>query len=198
MAVTTQHITPRKLIVSMNITLDGFLSGLQCELDWHFNTWTTEMAEALSSQLQKVDTLLFGRTTYLAMANYWTSRAMAYGCPDEDKAFVEMMSRYKKIVFSSTLTGTHWNNSIIEKRGVADAVPLIKQQKGGSIMVYGSSRLVAALIEHNLADEFHLWLHPVTIGRGKPLFNGFKKRFMLISTQTFSSGVVLLVYKVIP
>jgi dihydrofolate reductase len=138
----------------MNVTLDGFLSGPGCELDWHFNTWSTEMAEALCDQLEKADTLLFGRVTYLAMATYWTSRAMDYSCPTEDRAYVDMMNRYKKIVFSNTLAATHWNNSVIATNPVIEEVPLIKQQEGGSIMVYGSGRLVSSLIKHNLADEF--------------------------------------------
>jgi dihydrofolate reductase len=179
----------------MNVTLDGFLSGPGCELDWHFNTWSTEMAEALCDQLEKADTLLFGRVTYLAMATYWTSRAMDYSCPTEDRAYVDMMNRYKKIVFSNTLAATHWNNSVIATNPVIEEVPLIKQQEGGSIMVYGSGRLVSSLIKHNLADEFHLWLHPVTIGCGKPLFTNIQKHFRLVSTQTFRSGVVLLIYR---
>ena len=180
----------------MNITLDGFLSGPNCELDWHFNTWSTEIAEALCCQLEKADTLLFGSITYRAMANYWTSRAMDYFCPTEDRAFADMMNRYKKIVFSNTLAGTHWNNSAIAKGPVPNVVQKIKQQEGASIMVYGSSKLVASLLEHNLADEFQLWLHPVTIGCGKPLFSNMQKHLRLVSTQTFRSGVVLLIYKV--
>ena len=61
----------RKLIVSMNITLDGFMSGPRCELDWHFKYWTAEMAEFMEQQLASADTILLGRLTYEAMANYW-------------------------------------------------------------------------------------------------------------------------------
>lgn len=190
-----KKIVQRKLVVSMNITLDGFLSGPACELDWHFNIWTTDMAEALCEQLAKADTLLFGRVTYVAMANYWTSRAMDLSCPDEDRAFVHMMNSYRKIVFTNTLTNSHWHNSRLVNRPLIEEVNQLKEQVGSDIMVYGSSRLVKALISLGAIDEFHLWVHPVTIGNGKPLFQNITQQLRLVSTQTFRSGVVLLVYR---
>ncbi len=68
----------RKLIVSMNVTLDGFLLGPNCELDWHFTYWTAEMAEALCEQLLKADTILLCRVTYLAMAKFWPAKATMF------------------------------------------------------------------------------------------------------------------------
>lgn len=72
----------RKLILSMNVTSDGYLSGPHCELDWHFNTWTTEMAECLADELNKADTILFGRITFNAMSAYWSNKGVdLYPCP---------------------------------------------------------------------------------------------------------------------
>lgn len=182
----------------MNVTLDGFLSGPDCELDWHFDRWTTDMAETLCGHLQKADALLFGRITYMAMAKYWTSRAMDFSCPDEDRAFVHMMNSYKKYVFTTTLTASLWNNSVVVNLPLEKKVRSLKKQEGSNIMVYGSSKLVHSLMSLKLVDEFHLWLHPVTIGSGKPLFKNVEQHMQLVTVQTFRSGVVLLIYKTAP
>ena len=90
----------------MNVTLDGFMSGPNCELDWHFRSWTSEMAESLCAELNEADTILLGRTTYLAMAQYWQSKALDLSFPREDLVFVDMMNSYTKIVISKTLSRT--------------------------------------------------------------------------------------------
>jgi dihydrofolate reductase len=188
----------RKLVVSMNITLDGYLSRPDCALDWHVNFWTTEMAEALGEKLQNADTLIFGRITYMAMAAYWRSRAMDFSCPTEDRALVHMMNNYLKYVFTNTLTTTYWENSVLINTSIARTVRSLKAQKGGNIIVYGSSQVVAELLRLNAVDEFHLWMHPVTIGSGKALFSNIQQQFRLVSAQTFRSGVVLLIYSTAP
>ena len=100
----------RKLIVSMNVTLDGFMSGLNCELDWHFDKWTTEMAERLGEQLSEADTIVLGRVTFNAMAKYWSFKATDLSLPREDIAFADMMNSYKKLVVSRTHTVVPGNN----------------------------------------------------------------------------------------
>ncbi|HEX3767650.1 MAG TPA: dihydrofolate reductase family protein, partial [Puia sp.] len=62
----------RKLIVSMNLSLDGYLSGPGGELDWHFEIWNESMGDKILERLEKTDTIILGRVTYEAMAKYWT------------------------------------------------------------------------------------------------------------------------------
>lgn len=187
----------RKLIVSMNLTLDGFMSGPNGELDWHFENWTTEMAEFLGDQLLNADTILLGRITYEAMAAYWSLKAEDYSAPVEDRAFAEMMNRYVKIVFSGTLTILPWQNTIRMEGDLKDKVTKLKQQQGKNIMVYGSTQLVNALITLNLVDEFQLWMYPIVLSHGKPLFKDVKQyqNLKLLEAKTFRSGVVTLFYK---
>ena len=101
----------RKLIVSMNITLDGFMAGPAGELDWHFLKWTEEMAEWLGIQLSMADTILLGRNTYDAMACYWPQQDNNLAIARDDIAFASMMNSYTKIVFSKTLKKLHWQNT---------------------------------------------------------------------------------------
>jgi len=181
----------------MNVTLDGFMSGPNCELDWHFKSWTAEMAESLGEQLEKADTILLGRVTYLAMAKYWPAKASNLSAAREDLAFIDMMNRYNKVVFSKTLTRTEWNNSTVIKKNLANEISKLKQQSGKNLIIYGSGKLVSALINLGLIDEYQLWVHPIVIGKGKPLFKTLPHRqhLELLKTKTFCSGVVLLFYK---
>lgn len=187
----------RKLIVSMNITLDGFMAGPDCELDWHFKSWNGEMAEAAAEQLSKADTILLGRITYRAMARYWPMQTVNILTPRGDIAFADMMNNYAKIVFTKTLKKPEWHNSRIVNKNIESEVEQMKKEDGKDMIVYGSGQLVSALIKANLVDEFHIWIHPVVIGKGKTLFRDLTKdlKFDLFKTKRFSSGVVLFYYE---
>lgn len=187
----------RRIIVSMNISLDGFIAGPDGELDWHFRSWTNEMAESLVEQLSRADTILLGGNTYSAMANYWPAVSTDLSFPREDIAFAEMMNNYTKIVFSNTLTTLCWNNSHLINGSVYKQVSKLKRGGGKDIIVYGSGRLVASLVKSGLIDEYILWIHPVILGRGKPLFKTLRCNLLmhLCKIQQYSSGVVSLCYK---
>jgi dihydrofolate reductase len=188
----------RKLIVSINVTLDGFMAGPNCELDWHFNSWTHDMAEALAGQLSRADTILLGRVTYGGMARHFASAPASLNTPREDIDFADMLNHYPKVVFSKTMETAHWNNSQIVKGNVKRAVTKLKAQPGREMIIYGSGKLVASLRKLELIDEYRIWVHPILLGSGKPLFanNHEKVHLALYKTETFSSGVVLLYYKV--
>ena len=187
----------RKLIVSMNVTMDGFMAGAHCELDWHFDYWDAEMAAALSNQLYGSDTILLGRITYQAMAGYWPAKALNPGCAGEDLAFAHMMNNYRKIVFSNTLTKTDWHNSTIINGNIAEETARLKQDKGKDIIVYGSGDIVAALVGAGLIDEYRLWIHPLILGKGRRLFRDLQDqiRMRLVSIKAFDSGVAILCYR---
>jgi dihydrofolate reductase len=188
----------RKIIVSVNVTLDGYMAGPNCELDWHFNSWNDEMAESITEQLSKADTILLGRVTYKGMAQHFTSAPVSLLTPREDLGFAEMLNHYPKIVFSKTLTTVVWNNSKIVKGNMAREVIKLKQQAGKDMIIYGSGQLVASLTKLGLIDEYRIWVHPVVLGDGKPLFKEVQQKLnlSLYKTQAFSSGVVILYYEV--
>jgi len=177
----------------MNVTLDGFMSGVNCELDWHFKCWNGEMAETACKQLSNADTILLGRVTYLAMARYWPFKAMSLCLPREDIDFAEMMNSYTKIVFSKTLSGVQWCNSRLVKDDMGGVVARLKKQPGRDMIIYGSGRVVSEMIRLGLVDEYQIWMHPVVLGKGKPLFKNLHLlNLNLLKVTTFSSGVVLL------
>jgi dihydrofolate reductase len=108
--------------------------------------------------------------------------------------FAHIWRDMPKIVFSRTLERADWNTTVV-RDVVADQVMELKAQPGGDL-VLGGAEIAAAFMRHNLIDEYRLYVHPVVIGRGKPLFpSGIKINLQLAETRTFGNGVVLLGYQ---
>lgn len=183
----------------MNVTLDGYMAGPNCELDWHFNLWDVEMMETLSEQLYAADTILLGRVTYNAMARFWPMKAKDLSGTKADIAFAEMMNKYTKIVFSKTLQEANWGNSRLIKQNLLKEVSQLKNQAGKDMIIFGSGKLSTALIKANLIDEYSIWVHPIILGKGKPFFKKLQDSLCieLAATQVFKSGVVILNYRTI-
>jgi dihydrofolate reductase len=177
----------RKIIVSNMVSLDGFFEGPNHELDWH--VVDEEFFAYAAEMLNSADTILFGRTTYHLMANYWPSAP-----PD---AIAEKMNTLPKIVFSSTLQHVEWSNSRLVKGNIAEEVSRLKQQSGKAMVVLGSATLASSLLQWGLVDEYRVILNPILIGRGKPLFPGITERVKLelVGTKSLGSGVVILTYR---
>jgi dihydrofolate reductase len=181
----------RKLIFQMMITLDGYFEGPHREIDWHnvdaeFNDYAIDL-------LNNVDVLLFGRVTYQLMASYWpTSAAMA-----NDPIVAEKMNSLSKIVFSKTLEKAEWNNTWLLRENVGEEITKLKKQQGKDIAIFGSSELALTLVRLGLIDEFRIFVNPVVLGSGKPVFKGIhdKLNLKLIESKTFRSGNVLLCYQ---
>ncbi|QEC40996.1 dihydrofolate reductase family protein [Pseudobacter ginsenosidimutans] len=192
----------RKVIVSMNITLDGYMAGPNGELDWHFECWDPQMGEQLARELSKADTILLGRVTYQAMAGFWPGKTSNPLCAREDYAYAVMMNHHQKAVFSRRLQKADWSNTIILKDEIEEGMLRLREESNGqnkNIIIYGSGRLVTALIKLEMIDEYQLWIHPVLIGKGKPFFGKYfdQQDLQLLSSTTFPSGVVLLHYQVL-
>lgn len=190
----------RKLIVSMNITLDGFIAGPQQELNWHCEKWCEEMSQCLTATLSKAHTILLGRCTYETMAAFWPTQTNCLHYPREDLAYAVLMNTIEKVVYSNTINASSWNNTKFITAPLAASIKRIKNLSdtaSGNIITYGSGKLVNRLMQLQLVDEYQLWLHPVMLGAGRPMFTSVKsyESLQLLSSKVFASGVVLLHYK---
>jgi dihydrofolate reductase len=187
----------RKLIVSMNLSLDGYLSGPHCELDWHFEKWNDAMGDQLLELLEKADSILLGRITYEAMARYWSEKPLQQDFPRKDLAIAERMESHAKIVFSKTTNRSRWSNTRFISADIKHEIQSLKQKKGKDILLFGSSTLVSTCIRYRLVDEYRLWIHPVILGKGKPLFTTREDRIgmKLKGSILFESGVYLFSYE---
>lgn len=181
----------------MNITLDGFMAAAHDALDWHFRFWNEEMAHAASVQLGNADTILLGRKTYQAMAEYWPAQLINPSHPREDVAYAEMINQCSKIVFSTSLHRASWRNTTLVHSNIKSTVLALKKGPGRDILVYGSGSIASLLMRQGLVDEYQLWVHPVWLGEGRPFPDrtSCQRPMEYTGRQKFSSGVVLFFYR---
>ena len=181
----------RKVIVSNLISLDGFIARPNGELDWFVTN--DEFFEDTPDQLDEADTLLFGRVTYESFASYWPTEMAAEQNPG---AIRDRMNNFQKVVFSTTLSEATWKNSRLVKSDLGAEVTRLKQQPGKDILIFGSGQIVAALTQLGLIDVYRIFLNPVILGSGIPMFAGVTKsvKLKLLLSKTLKSGVIALDY----
>jgi dihydrofolate reductase len=181
----------RKLLSFMVVTLDGYYEGPEGEFDWP--NVDDEFNEFAISQLNDIDTLVFGRATYEGMASYWPTPAAL----EDDPAITDRMNGIPKVVLSSTLGSADWENSTLVKGNAAEAIGELKQRPGKDLAMFGSPTLTASLIEQGLVDELRVMVQPILLGAGKSLFAALHQRVpvTLERTTVFRSGNVLLHYR---
>jgi dihydrofolate reductase len=182
----------RKLLSFMVVTLDGYYEGPNGEFDWP--NVDAEFNEFSISQLNDIETLLFGRVTYEGMASYWPTPAAL----EFDPVIAERMNNIHKVVFSKSLTEATWQNSTLTREDIGTAVPKLKEESGGgALAIFGSPTLTVSLLEAGLVDELRVMVMPILLGAGKSLFTGLRDRVhvKLGPTIVFSSGNVLLTYQ---
>ena len=184
-------------MLSTHVTLDGFMAGPKSELDWHFKNWNEEMEKYVNDQRSRFDTILVGRVTYQGMAKHWTAVAADPSARKQDIEFANWMNELPKVVFSKTLSTSEWNNSRIIKDNIAREISEMKLQPGKDMIMWGGVSIISTFIQLGLIDEYQIWVAPVVLGRGLPLFNNIKKSIdlKLLRTLQFSNSVILLSYK---
>ena len=188
----------RKLIVSEFVTLDGVMQapgGVDEDRDggfehggWTLPYWHDDIGKSFVALMKDVDAFLLGRRTYVTHAEAF--EPMPAGDP-----FGDLMNPPAKYVVSRTLKEPTWRNTTIIRDNVIDAVRALKAQPGKNILTDGSSQLVHTLLAHDLVDELHLLLYPLTLGGGKRvLAEGVHAKFNLLAATPYPSGVVGLHY----
>lgn len=178
----------RKVIASMMTTLDGYIEGVDQELDWM--TDHPDYDRYLDGMLAAADLVLLGRKAYETLASYWPGAEENPTRP-HDREFAKIMNRVQKIVFSRTLREASWRNTRIA-RDPREEIPQLKQQPGKHIMVFGGADFISSLQRAKLVDEYRLSAYPHALGAGRPLFHDVEK-FDLehLGTETFANGIVL-------
>ena len=180
----------------MHISLDGFVAGLNGEMDWI--KVNEEIFDYVGKRISESDTALYGRVTYQMMENYWPA---AGDGPDASKHDIEHSKWYKKahkIVLSNTVKETGLTNTTIISENLWDNINEIKQQAGKEILLFGSPAATHSLIQLNLIDGYWLFVNPIILGQGIPLFTDIKERIKLelLTTRQFTCGVTELNYTV--
>ncbi|ONI80339.1 pyrimidine reductase [Saccharothrix sp. ALI-22-I] len=175
----------RKIVAWLFITLDGVVESPE---KWVM--YNDEIGETIGADAEAADTLLLGRRTYEVFAASWPQRTI------EDDPFADWMNNTPKLVASTTLDSTDWQNTTVIKGDLAEELRALKAQPGRNILVNGSPTLVQWLLHNNLLDELRLFQHPIVAGGGKRLFtdSGKKMTLTLSHSHVLSTGVLDLTY----
>jgi dihydrofolate reductase len=184
----------RKIIVLSFITLDGVMQAPggpdeDTSGDFKYGGWTAPygdevFAKVLEKQMKPAD-LLLGRKTFEIFANYW---------PEHEDGWPGI-NDVTKYVMSGRMKKSDWKNSVF-LRSLAD-IKKLKSSEGSDIQVWGSGKLIQTLLRNDLVDEFCLKIFPLTLGKGKKLFDDgtIPAAFTLTESLVTPSGVIIANYQ---
>jgi dihydrofolate reductase len=198
----------RKIISFMHISLDGFVAGLNGEMDWI--KVDEEIFDFVGKRISEGDTAIYGRVTYQMMENYWPTAADKPAATRHDIEHSKWYSKVHKIVLSKTLSPDSYRetNTKIISDNLSDSINEIKQSPSSSggrgnkdILLFGSPTATHSLIQLNLIDGYWLFVNPIILGRGIPLFADInpdnyrdKIKLKLLTSRPFNCGVTELNY----
>ena len=184
----------RKLILSMQITLDGYVAGNNDEADWlisNDDSWSD-----LFKDLNSADTYLLGRKMYPIYSEYWQSVLHKPDSAPNELKFAKLADKTQHIVFSKGDFKPDWKNTRVAHDLQAE-VTRLKRENGKNIIAWGGADFAANLIELDLVDEYRFELNPTLLTNGKALFKNLEKRkkLTLIDSKTLKSDLIVLRYQ---
>ncbi|MEU1086706.1 dihydrofolate reductase family protein [Streptomyces sp. NPDC005576] len=183
----------RKLILSLSVSIDGFFEGPNHDIGW--SLVDDELHQHFNDELGKMGAFIHGRVTYELMAEFWPTADADPANAGPVAEFAAIWRDMPKYVYSRTLAEAEWGTLVREVD--PEAIRALKAEPGGDVVV-GGPMLADAFRRHGLIDEYRIYVHPVLIGRGTPLFRSTDTRtsLRLLETRRFGNGVVLLRYEV--
>ena len=178
----------KPLIVFSDVTVDGFMTGPDNDLD--FMVDDARLEDELTGELMSVaDTIVVGRNSFPDMAAHWTTA---------DGDLAAWMNATPKVVLSTDggFDIGAWENSTLAAGDGADRVRRLKASSGGALVTFGGVRTVRSLVAADLVDEYWLKFNPAIVGRGGSMFSDVVERraLTLRSARSFPSGAVALIY----
>ncbi len=186
----------RKIIVSEHVTLDGFVAGTNGEMDWI--QLDDEMFKMVNEFTITADTALYGRITYEMMEAYWPTAGDSPNATKHDTEHSGWYNKSEKVVLSKTIKDEKEKTTFINENAATE-IEKIKKSDGRNILVFGSPSVVHLLMKHNLVDEYWLFVNPVLLGEGIPMFTNTlnKTSLKLVTSKVFDYGVTALNYSVV-
>ncbi|HRK53965.1 MAG TPA: dihydrofolate reductase family protein [Cyclobacteriaceae bacterium] len=193
----------RKIISFMHLSLDGFVAGPKGEMDWI--KVDEEIFDHVGKRISKGDTAMYGRVTYQMMENYWPTAGDAPTASRHDIEHSKWYKKVHKVVLSKTIKGEGLTHTTIISDNLSAHINALKQSRPPSgdsgsedILLFGSPTATHSLMQQNLIDGYWLFVNPIILGRGIPLFVDIKAqiKLKLLTTRQFTSGVTELNYAV--
>ncbi|MFF2791104.1 dihydrofolate reductase family protein [Streptomyces sp. NPDC058049] len=184
----------RKIVLMAGVSLDGYIEGPERDISWH--QVDEELHQHMNDVLRTMGGFLSGRVTHELMADYWPTADADPANAGTVAEFAEIWRSMPKYVYSRTLRSAEWNTTVV--RGVVpEEVAALKAAPGGDLTLSGAD-LAASFLRQDLVDAYRIYVHPVRIGRGTPLFPTLDYAPVALrhaDTHTFGNGVVLLRYE---
>ena len=179
----------RKLKLQVQMTVDGYIAGLNSEMGWVTFNWGNDIGKYVTEITEPVDCIVLGRKLAQGFIPHWASN------PEEDGA--AKINSTKKVVFTKTLDRSDWDNTVLARGDLVEEITQLKKQDGQDIIAYGGATFVAALIQQGLIDEFHLFINPAAIGNGLSIFKSLDRtqNLTLKKSVAFTCGIVVLCYE---
>lgn len=187
-----------KIVVSTNVSLDGVVQDPDGQEGFKLGGWFDQFtgadreawAEVLTAEALGAEALLLGRRSDEWFASRWLERPGAWA---------DKLNGMPKYVVSTTLEQPRWGTGTVLNGDVVAEVAKVKRDVEGEIVVYASYQLVRTLVEHDLVDEFRLFVFPVVLGAGERLFDGIGEKvpLRLIGTRGIGVGLTFLDYEVV-
>lgn len=183
----------RKVVLFMGVSLDGYIEAPGRRIDWH--RVDEELHQHMNEELAQMGAFLHGRTMYELMADFWPTADADPANAGPMADFAPIWRDKPKIVYSRTLERADWNSTIV-RDVVPDEVRALTEQPGGDLCL-GGAGIAASFLRHDLVDAYQIYVHPVLVGGGTPLFPSPapERALRLTRTRTFGNGVVLLRYE---
>lgn len=180
----------RKLKLQVQMTVDGYIAGPNGEMDFMVWNWDDALKQYVETIAAPVDCIVLGRKLAEGFIPHWAG--VAANPDDEDFIAGKKFTDTHKVVFTKTLNQSEWNNTVLAKGDLVDEITQLKNQEGNDIIAYGGATFVSDLIHHKLIDEFHLFINPVAIGNGMPIFKELDSKQDLALVKSTSLNAVLL------
>lgn len=191
----------RKIITTTFLTLDGVYQAPggpeeDTSNGFKYGGWQApfvdgDLMKTMGEWLAQPFELLLGRKTYDIFAGYWPQNT------SEPVVAVPFNATRKYVVSHDSQFNATWNNSVVVSGDVVSEIKKLKAMEGKDLWVHGSGNLIQTLLQHHLIDRMHLWIHPLTIGSGKKLFeNGTQPAtWKLVDSKIGTSGIILASYE---
>jgi dihydrofolate reductase len=189
----------RMIVSFVHVSLDGFVASTAkgpAGLGWISRS--ADLFEYVEKRIQQTDTALYGRTTFEMMESYWPTAADKPDASPHDHEHSRWYKSARKVVLSKTLSEKNHVNTKIIRSNLSDEINKLKHSSGSEILMFGSPSATHALMAENLIDGYWLFVNPILLGQGIPLFKNINDQtaLALVNINIFPSGVVCLQYDV--
>lgn len=189
----------RKLVISIVLSLDGYINGPGGE--FIAPEWSSDLDRWTGRMIERFDTLIYGRTAWEKMAEFWPQAGRDETLPEPTRALAAFMNGSRKILFSRTLTDTSaWENSARADGNFGEVVAREKEREGKDLVIFAGASMAQTALRNDAVDEFWILTLPELFGHGTRLFEGhnLRRKLSLLDVEGMDTGAVLTRYRVKP